>query len=422
MGESIIKKKTSWPCLTVNMPSWIEVIFDGNLKSTKIQPLNLLFRDKSGMSMYRQQFGLILAYGLTIHKVQGATIKKGVVQLNFSFKPDSGLYVAITRFPSLNCFILLDYLRASYRCDMNALKEIGRLEKIFEQNFELGKLVVEHPINDICTSQGVFIVERKRSKCNAQVSRKVTLISKEDSSAQSTLLTYLNEINSYGTSIDSGVFPYFFSIYRDSIWNDGNVAGLPSVFDSSNCRERYYRLDEERAEFVAGKRFIQPLFDGMNHFITVCSDGGNLVDVYDSLNKGVMNDILKIQIWQIFGAVGGVLRIRFMNVANQSYSGNSCGIYAAVYSFCLARFHNICEFEFDEREIRSWLAQIIEKKEIASDPPRHGRLYRASDEVYDLHEMEALEKLSSNQNCGRLPGAFSDDDEIQIVQMVFGNE
>ena len=59
---------------------------------------------------------------------------------------------------------------------------------------------------------------------------------------------------------------------------------------------------------------------------------------------------------------------------------------------------------------------------IASDPPRHGRLYRASDEVYDLHEMEALEKLAFNQDCGRLPGAFSDDDEIQIIQMVFGNE
>ena len=65
----------------------------------------------------------------TIHKAQGATIIRGVIDLNFgSFRPESGVYVGVSRFPTSSSFILLDYRKESFTFSSKALAEIDRLK------------------------------------------------------------------------------------------------------------------------------------------------------------------------------------------------------------------------------------------------------------------------------------------------------
>ena len=60
-------------------------------------------------SILRQQFPLQLAYGVTVHRVQGCTVQKAVVCLGESFFASGQAYVALSRVRTLQDLVLWQF-------------------------------------------------------------------------------------------------------------------------------------------------------------------------------------------------------------------------------------------------------------------------------------------------------------------------
>ena len=92
------------------MPDMIEVEMKDSKSVVRLEPVEILVTDQRDTAFKRKQFPLILAYALTIHKAQGATISRGVIHVNFQtrVKPRGAFYVALSRFPTRDSFVLMD--------------------------------------------------------------------------------------------------------------------------------------------------------------------------------------------------------------------------------------------------------------------------------------------------------------------------
>lgn len=87
-------------------------------------------RGRRSVEAKRTQFPLSLAWGCTIHKVQGKTMDKIVVAMEGSgrFMPGQA-YVALSRVKSLNGLYLLGFDPAAIRVNPAVLKEMARLRQ-----------------------------------------------------------------------------------------------------------------------------------------------------------------------------------------------------------------------------------------------------------------------------------------------------
>ena len=90
-------------------------------------------KNKPHLSIKRTQFPLVLSWACTIHKVQGLTLKEGVVSFelqrekNFS---QGQMYVALSRISKFeNMHLLGKYHRNAIKMNQNAKKEYDRLHK-----------------------------------------------------------------------------------------------------------------------------------------------------------------------------------------------------------------------------------------------------------------------------------------------------
>lgn len=66
-------------------------------------------------SIMRQQFPLQLAYGVTVHRVQGATVQRAIVCLSEMFFETGQAYVALSRVRKLEDLVLWDFEPAAIK-------------------------------------------------------------------------------------------------------------------------------------------------------------------------------------------------------------------------------------------------------------------------------------------------------------------
>lgn len=85
-------------------------------------------KDKKGMAT-RRQIPLILAWSLTIHKVQGCTLDFGIIDMGRSVFANGQAYVAMSRVRSLTGLFISSFVEESIKVDSEALEYTKEIEK-----------------------------------------------------------------------------------------------------------------------------------------------------------------------------------------------------------------------------------------------------------------------------------------------------
>ncbi|CAI9736485.1 Hypothetical predicted protein [Octopus vulgaris] len=98
----------------------------------------LYWKGRQSVKTKQVQFPLSLAWGCTIHKVQGKTQDKIVVSMEGkrTFMP-GWAYVARSRVKSLNGLFLLGFDASNIRVNLSVVKEMNRLRQKSESNTKL---------------------------------------------------------------------------------------------------------------------------------------------------------------------------------------------------------------------------------------------------------------------------------------------
>ena len=108
--------------------------FDGDTIDTKIERVSAQYEIKKNIIATRKQFPIILAWAITIHKSQGLTLNKALIDLGDSVFAPGMAYVALSRLKKLNDLILIDFNPRVLICNELAIKEYNRLSKLFQNN------------------------------------------------------------------------------------------------------------------------------------------------------------------------------------------------------------------------------------------------------------------------------------------------
>ena len=87
--------------------------------------------------VHRQQFPLILAYAVTIHKCQGLCLHCAVVDLSEKVFSAGMAYVALSRVCTLSGLHLIAFDPASIKVSTQCLKEVNRLRETFRKDLPL---------------------------------------------------------------------------------------------------------------------------------------------------------------------------------------------------------------------------------------------------------------------------------------------
>ena len=112
----------------------IKVKFDHISAPYDVERVHSKFMVMKNFSVYRQQFPLILAYAITIHKSQGLSLDCTIVHLSDRVFSAGMAYVALSRVRSLAGLHLSAFHPKSIIVSTNCLKEVNRLRGIFRKD------------------------------------------------------------------------------------------------------------------------------------------------------------------------------------------------------------------------------------------------------------------------------------------------
>jgi hypothetical protein len=106
------------------------VKFDNIVEVVKITKITAEFELKKNIFATRRQFPLTLAWAITIHKAQGASLDAIMVDLSAKniFAKSMG-YVALSRCRNLNSVFIIDFCPSVLMCNELAIQEYNRLTK-----------------------------------------------------------------------------------------------------------------------------------------------------------------------------------------------------------------------------------------------------------------------------------------------------
>jgi hypothetical protein len=101
----------------------------GGTRAVRIKPLTLSFDLAGNQKCSRTQLPIIPAFACTIHKAQGLTLKKAVVDCGPSIFKGGMAYTALSRVRSLKDIILLEFEPKKIFCAPSVEEEFRRLEE-----------------------------------------------------------------------------------------------------------------------------------------------------------------------------------------------------------------------------------------------------------------------------------------------------
>ena len=87
--------------------------------------------------VYRKQYPLILAYAVTIHKCQGLSLDRAIVDLSDKVFSAGMAYVALSRVRSLSGLHLIEFHSKSRMVSGSCLKEVNRLREKYKPDLSL---------------------------------------------------------------------------------------------------------------------------------------------------------------------------------------------------------------------------------------------------------------------------------------------
>ena len=110
----------------------IKILFEGKDEETIIEREEREFK-YARINSNRQQFPLILAYALTIHKCQGMTLDTGLIDLGPETFGDGMAYVALTRLKEMKNLHLIDFDVTKISANKDCITELNRIARITNQ-------------------------------------------------------------------------------------------------------------------------------------------------------------------------------------------------------------------------------------------------------------------------------------------------
>ena len=110
----------------------LKVLFEGKDEITIIERVEREFK-YARINYNRQQFPLMLAYALTIHKCQGMTLDTALIDLGPNTFGDGMAYVALTRLKELKNLHLIDFDVTKISANKNCITEVNRIARLTNQ-------------------------------------------------------------------------------------------------------------------------------------------------------------------------------------------------------------------------------------------------------------------------------------------------
>ena len=122
---------------TSEMPLSVDVIFDNNMTMSasknknvpvSIKPITVKFLGNNHKYVTRTQLSLVLSCATTVHKVQGLTVSKAVMDLGPSMFSSGMAYVALSRVPSLSSLYISRLCPSKIMASKGAKQEMKILQ------------------------------------------------------------------------------------------------------------------------------------------------------------------------------------------------------------------------------------------------------------------------------------------------------
>lgn len=116
----------------------VEVKFDNMSKPTLVKRVDRMFRPMAGVNVHRQQFPLVLAYAVTIHKSQSLSLSCVFADIGQEiFAPGQSL-VALSRCRTLGGLHLLNFSPSKVFASKKACLNQAYMEGIADLKFNIG--------------------------------------------------------------------------------------------------------------------------------------------------------------------------------------------------------------------------------------------------------------------------------------------
>ena len=113
----------------------IAVRFDNNIpKPYRVEKVKSKFMVLKKIFVYRNQFPLILAFAVTIHKCQGLSLDCAMMELSHQVFSPGMAYVALSRVKQLENLHLIAFKPQSVMVSSKCLQEVNRLRQTYRSD------------------------------------------------------------------------------------------------------------------------------------------------------------------------------------------------------------------------------------------------------------------------------------------------